>query len=159
VCRVLWVSAIIATAFLKVLKIFINEDFFESLACLAFDFYPRPSLLWVNEKCRRNKQMPLANLNRQCSARARSTGNRCLNPAAFGCKTCRYHGARRRETVKVGKAHPNYRHGGRTKDAIEHYWRSMFLLNQLETFARKKGFIKGPRTSGRKQRRETHEAS
>ena len=49
--------------------------------------------------------------NQQCTARARTTGNRCLNPAAFGCKTCRYHGARRQNTIKTGKNHPNFRHG------------------------------------------------
>ena len=85
--------------------------------------------------------MPLPNLNRQCSARARSTGNRCLNPAAFGCKTCRYHGARRRETVKVGKDHPNYRHGARTKKAIEQYRQKMLEIRVLRQMAREAGLF------------------
>ena len=95
--------------------------------------------------------MPLPNLNLRCSAQARSTGNRCLNPAAFGCKTCRYHGARRRETVKVGKAHPQYKHGERTKEAIEVYRSSMLQLQDIETLAYSAGVLRGPRTIGRKQ--------
>ena len=94
--------------------------------------------------------MPLPNLNRRCSAQARSTGNPCLNPAAFGCKTCRYHGARPRETVKVGKAHPQYKHGERTKEAIERYRRSMLQLQNIETLARRIGYMKGSKTVGRK---------
>jgi hypothetical protein len=95
--------------------------------------------------------MPLPNLNRRCSAQAHSTGNQCLNPAAFGCKTCRYHGARRRETVKVGKAHPQYRHGERTKEAISKYRASMLQLQTIETLAYSSGVLTGLRTTGRKQ--------
>jgi len=94
--------------------------------------------------------MPLPNLNRRCSAQARSTGNQCLNPAAFGCKTCRYHGARRRETVKVGKAHPQYKHGERTKAAILKYRRTMSELQYLEQIGHESGVLTGPRTTGRR---------
>ena len=94
--------------------------------------------------------MPLPNLNRRCSAQARSTGNQCLNPAAFGCKTCRYHGARRRETVKVGKAHPQYKHGERTKAAISKYRRTMSELQRLEKIGHESGVITGARTTGRR---------
>ena len=38
--------------------------------------------------------MPLPNLNRQCTANNLKTGNQCKNPAAFGCRTCRFHGAK-----------------------------------------------------------------
>lgn len=106
---------------------------------------------WVSEKHSRSNKMPLPNLNRRCSARARSTGNQCLNPAAFGCKTCRYHGARRRETIKVGKAHPQYKHGERTKEAISKYRASMLQLQTIETLAYSSGVLIGPRTGGRKQ--------
>lgn len=96
--------------------------------------------------------MPLPNLNQRCVAEARSTGNQCLNPAAFGCKTCRYHGARRRETVKVGKAHPQYKHGERTKEAIQKYRKTMLELQELETIGHQAGLLIGARTCGRKQR-------
>ena len=96
--------------------------------------------------------MPLPNLNRRCSAQARSTGNQCLNPAAFGCKTCRYHGARRRETVKVGKAHPQYKHGERANEAIQKYRAKMLELQTLERLGRQWGVFIGPRTAGRRQK-------
>ena len=99
--------------------------------------------------------MPLPNLNRRCCARARSTGNQCLNPAAFGCKTCRYHGARRQETVKVGKAHPQYKHGERTQEAMQTYQRAMAELALVEELGHKSGLLMGPRKSGRKTKR-TH---
>ena len=94
--------------------------------------------------------MPLPNLNRRCSAQARSTGNQCLNPAAFGCKTCRYHGARRRETVKVGKAHPQYKHGERTKEAISKYRTAMHELQTVERLGHESGILMGPRLGGRR---------
>ena len=95
--------------------------------------------------------MPLPNLNRQCTVRARSTGNQCLNPAAFGCKTCRYHGARRRETIKAGEHHPQFKHGERSQEAISKYRASMLKLQTIETLAYSSGILIGPRTTGRKQ--------
>ena len=64
--------------------------------------------------------MPLPNVAngtaRQCMASNRQTGKRCLNPAAFGMATCRYHGARKRTSVRQGANHPQYRHGMETLD-------------------------------------------
>lgn len=40
-----------------------------------------------------------------------------MNPAAFGMGVCRYHGARRPDTVKRGVDHPRYRHGRETREA------------------------------------------
>ena len=94
--------------------------------------------------------MPLPNLNRQCKVRVRSTGNQCLNPAAFGCKSCRYHGARRQNTIKTGKHHPQYKHGERTQEAIERFRSKMLELHNLEQFGQKSGLLKGPKTTGRK---------
>ena len=45
--------------------------------------------------------MPLPNLNRQCTVRARSTGNQCLNPAAFGCKACSTEVAREKQSEQA----------------------------------------------------------
>ena len=65
--------------------------------------------------------MPLpsvANGNaKQCEAICRARGDRCRNPAAFGMRTCRYHGARRPETVRSGDQHHNYRHGWDTRSS------------------------------------------
>ena len=103
--------------------------------------------------------MPLPNLNRRCSARARGTGNQCLNPAAFGCKTCRVHGARSRETVKVGKAHPQHKHGRRTQVAIQKYQLAMAELALMEEIGHGSGLLIGPRKSGRKPKRAQIEST
>ena len=62
--------------------------------------------------------MPLPSVSNhnalQCTAKAKSTKHRCLNPAAYGCKTCRLHGARKPNSIKQGLHHPNYQHGMET---------------------------------------------
>ena len=92
--------------------------------------------------------MPLPNLNAQCTANNRKTGKRCKNPAAYGCKTCRYHGARR--NILKGTKHPNYKHGNRTKESIETYRHKVAELDHLEAIAHAAGVIVGPRRRGRK---------
>ncbi len=68
---------------------------------------------------------------RQCMASNRQTGKRCLNPAAFGMATCRYHGARKRNTVRQGADHPQYRHGMETLDAKRHRREALAYLTYL----------------------------
>ena len=51
----------------------------------------------------------------QCQANSKRSGKRCLNPAAFGCKRCRYHGAHRPHEAPAGEDHWNYQHGKATK--------------------------------------------
>ncbi len=94
--------------------------------------------------------MPLPHVIKQCSARNRTTGNRCKNPAAFNCSSCRYHGARRQNTIKTGKHHPNYLHGQRTKKSIEEYRTKMLELDEVENIARSVGVLAGPRRRGRR---------
>ena len=67
--------------------------------------------------------MPLPSVRlygaRQCKAISRRSKSRCLNPAAYKCSTCRYHGAtplHSRRNVK-GEAHPQYTNGMYTKEA------------------------------------------
>ena len=52
---------------------------------------------------------------RQCQANSKRSGKRCLNPAAYGCRTCRYHGAHRPQEAPAGEDHWNYQHGKATK--------------------------------------------
>ena len=92
--------------------------------------------------------MPLPNLNAQCTANNRKTGKRCKNPAAYGCKTCRYHGARR--NILKGTKHPNYKHGNRTKESMATYSYKVAELDHLEAIAHSVGIIEGPKRSGRK---------
>lgn len=53
----------------------------------------------------------------RCTARAKTTGQRCRCPAKRGWRTCRLHGAG--GGAPSGKAHPNYRHGLRTIEMQE----------------------------------------
>lgn len=53
----------------------------------------------------------------QCQARSKRTGLPCNNPAAFGCRTCRMHGAHRSRLAASGAEHWNYRHGRETLTA------------------------------------------
>ncbi|GIT85021.1 hypothetical protein ROBYS_00370 [Roseobacter sp. OBYS 0001] len=50
----------------------------------------------------------------RCSATAKSTGERCRNPSKQNWNVCRLHGAG--GGAPRGKAHPNHRHGLRTKE-------------------------------------------
>ena len=78
----------------------------------------------------------------QCTARAKSTRQRCLNPTAFGCKTCRLHGARKKSLIKRGKLHPNYRHGMETLLAKHERSKKLAELKAIETDLLTKGLIK-----------------
>ncbi len=70
------------------------------------------------------------NLAPRCTAKAKSTGNRCGSPAVKGWNVCRMHGAR--GGAPEGKRNGNYRHGARTKEmmadmavmqVLNRYWR------------------------------------
>ena len=94
--------------------------------------------------------LPLPNLKAQCTAKNRKTGQRCKNPAAFGCKTCRYHGSRRQ--IRRGEAHHNYLHGGRTLEAISKYSQKVAELDHLEDIAHRAGVMAGSKRRGRRIR-------
>jgi hypothetical protein len=89
--------------------------------------------------------MPLPNIAngtaRQCAANNRKTGDRCLNPAAFGMNTCRYHGARKRNTLRHGAEHPQYRHGMETLDAKRHRCECFQKLKKYEIELKSAGLI------------------
>ncbi len=53
----------------------------------------------------------------QCSAMSKHTKQRCLNLAAYGCKTCRFHGARKPASIKKGKNCNFYIHGNDSRAA------------------------------------------
>ncbi len=50
----------------------------------------------------------------RCRAKAKSTGQGCKAPAVNGWRVCRVHGAG--GGAPCGAEHPNYRHGGRTRE-------------------------------------------
>jgi hypothetical protein len=77
-----------------------------------------------------------------CSAKSKRTGLPCNNPAAFKCRTCRIHGARRPESIKRGKDHPNFMHGERSLEGIERHREVMGRIKMLTKLARQLGMIK-----------------
>ena len=54
----------------------------------------------------------------QCQVLTKRTKQRCKNPAAYGCRSCRMHGAHRSRNVLNGADHPRYKKGERSK-AVE----------------------------------------
>ena len=53
----------------------------------------------------------------RCKAKSKRTGKPCGAPAVRGCRVCRMHGAR--GGAPSGKDNGNYRHGARTKEAVQ----------------------------------------
>jgi hypothetical protein len=100
--------------------------------------------------------MPLPNVVNstalRCRAKCKATGMRCLNPAAFGMPVCRCHGARRPETIKRGKSHPNYIHGDQTLVSKAERSATLVTLRELEALSFEMGLAKGYRWRGRKPR-------
>jgi hypothetical protein len=98
--------------------------------------------------------MPLPSVTRwsapQCTARAKHSRQRCLNPAAHGMPVCRNHGARRPETVKRGPDHPNFKIGEQTQDAKAARSAKLAELRDLEAAMFTLGVMQGKRWPGRK---------
>ena len=87
---------------------------------------------------------------KQCKARSKRSLARCKNPAAFGMPVCRFHGARRSEAVLRGQAHPNFKHGDRTKEPMRRHSEFSIRLRELEDLMHQFGMTTAPRTRGRK---------
>lgn len=99
--------------------------------------------------------MPLPSVARfgalQCKAtRKTHPRQRCSNPSAYGCTTCRFHGARRKKSIKRGKEHPNYKHGGGTLEVRADYRIRMKEIQELEALGHAAGVFVGARTPGPK---------
>lgn len=89
---------------------------------------------------------------RRCEAKCKARGDRCRNPAAYGMAVCRYHGARKPETIRRSVDHPQYRHGGETLQAKAERSRKLTELRELEALSIAFGLVTGPRWRGRKPR-------
>lgn len=105
--------------------------------------------------------MPLPNIasgkTQRCKATCKARGDRCRNPAAYGMKACRYHGARKPETIKRGANHPQHRHGEETLEAKAARSRRLAELRHLEALSYAHGLIPEgtPRWRGRKPRADS----
>ena len=86
----------------------------------------------------------------QCTARAKSKRHRCLNPVAYECKTCRQHGARKQNSIKRVKKHPNYRHDTETLEAKRQRSEGLARLRKIEDDLVRLLLIRSKRTVGRK---------
>lgn len=98
--------------------------------------------------------MPLPSITKhgakQCTAKSKRTGLPCNNPAAYGCRTCRFHGARKAESIKRGEQHPNFVHGRRTLEAELEQSATSRRLQQLEDAMHLLGMTTAKRSRGRK---------
>jgi hypothetical protein len=98
--------------------------------------------------------MPLPSITKhrakQCTANSKRTGLPCNNPAAYGCRTCRMHGARKTESIKRGKDHVNFVHGRRTLEAQLEQSAASRRLQQLEDAMHILGMTTAKRSRGRK---------
>ena len=97
--------------------------------------------------------MPLPSLShgaKQCTALTKRTKQPCKNPAAYGCRTCRLHGARKPESIKRGKEHPNFVHGRRALEAQAEQSAVSRRLQQLEDAMHLLNMTKAKRSRGRK---------
>lgn len=73
-----------------------------------------------------------------------------MNLAAYGQRVCRFHGARKPETIKRGFEHHRYVHGHETKQARAERIETLKLLHELEAISYKLGLASGPRWRGPK---------
>ena len=86
----------------------------------------------------------------QCKAKTKHSGSKCQNPAAFGMKVCRMHGARRPHTILKGGKHPNYQHGQETLEAKAARSEKLGELRYIESLMHILQMTKAKRTPGRK---------
>ncbi len=100
--------------------------------------------------------MPLPNITSgkalRCSAICRARQTQCRNPAAFGMKVCRYHGAKQPADVRRGEKHWNYQHGQETLEAKAERSARLLELRELEELSFAYAIATGPRWRGRKPR-------
>ena len=98
--------------------------------------------------------MPLPSISKhgakQCTAKSKRTSLPCNNPAAYGCRTCRMHGARKAESIKRGEQHPNYVHGNRTLESQKQASEQSARLQTLENAMHLLGMTTAKRSRGRK---------
>lgn len=96
--------------------------------------------------------MPLPSMRlhgaKQCTAKSKRTGLPCNNPAAYSCRTCRMHGARK--NIVSGKDHVNFVHGGRTQEAQAEQSATSRRLQQLEDAMYVLEMTNAKRSRGRK---------
>ena len=97
--------------------------------------------------------MPLPSLlkgAKQCQVMTKRSKLRCKNPAAYGCKACRMHGAHKSRNVLRGANHPQYKNGERTKEAETEHRRAAIALLTLQDVGDSIGMFNSHIAKGRK---------
>jgi hypothetical protein len=97
--------------------------------------------------------MPLPSLlngAKQCQVMTKRTKLRCKNPAAYGCKACRMHGAHKSRNVLQGIKHPRYKKGEKTKEALIRHNLASTVLLTLRDIGDHLDMFTGTHTRGRK---------
>ena len=87
---------------------------------------------------------------KQCEVLSKRTKLRCQNPAAYGCKACRMHGAHQSRNSLQGADHPQYRKGYETKEARIERSRKSAMFLYLRDIGDTINLFTGPKTSGRR---------
>jgi|LauGreDrversion4_2_1035121.scaffolds.fasta_scaffold125907_3 hypothetical protein len=87
---------------------------------------------------------------KQCQVLTKRTKQRCNNPAAFGCKVCRLHGAHKSRHVLKGADHPQYKDGNRTIESQKANSADLTRLRMLEQIGWHINMFNGGKTRGRK---------
>lgn len=87
---------------------------------------------------------------KQCSAKSKRSGVRCLNNAVSGAAICRMHGHVPKDKVKRGEQHPNFVHGRRTLEAQKQSSEQSARLSQYEDALHLLGMTTAKRSRGRK---------
>jgi len=98
--------------------------------------------------------MPLLNISTgrtlRCEALCKRRQARCWNPAAWGCRTCKYHGAKKTSAVIRGADHWNFKHGRETQQRRQARRDAAIRLRDLEELMHACRFTTAKRTPGRK---------
>jgi len=97
--------------------------------------------------------MPLPSIingAKQCQVMTKRTKQRCKNLAAYGCTSCRMHGAHKSKNVLRGKDHPQYKNGKQTKEAKAFRSRKSTMFLYLRDIGDSINLFSGEKTRGRK---------
>lgn len=97
--------------------------------------------------------MPLPSVQngaKQCQVLSKRTRRQCLNPAAYGCRACRMHGAHKSRKSPQGADHPQYRNGNETKKARAERSRVSAMFLYLRDIGDSINLFAGPKTRGRR---------
>jgi hypothetical protein len=87
---------------------------------------------------------------KQCQVSTKRTKLQCKNPAAYGCRSCRMHGAHKSRNVLRGEEHPKYKYGERSKQVEAKHRESSTILLTLRDIGDHLGMFNGTYTRGRK---------